>query len=79
MYTDAMEILDDRFKRLVFGNVRLETLWTGGRWLEGPAYFAAGKYLVFSDIPNDRVMRFDETPLPVSPAAFICPASGVRG
>ena len=77
MYTDAMEILDDRFKRLVFGNVRLETLWTGGRWLEGPAYFAAGKYLVFSDIPNDRVMRFDETNGVVS--TFLSPALNHNG
>ena len=77
MYTDAMEILDDRFKRLVFGNVRLETLWTGGRWCEGPAYFAAGKYLVFSDIPNDRVMRFDETNGVVS--TFLSPALNHNG
>ncbi|MBK9081932.1 MAG: SMP-30/gluconolactonase/LRE family protein [Rhizobiales bacterium] len=77
MFTDAVEILDERFKRLVFGNVRLETLWTGGRWLEGPAYFAAGKYLVFSDIPNDRVMRFDETNCVVS--TFLQPALNHNG
>ncbi len=52
---------DPRFAKLVIGHAKLERLWTGGRWLEGPAYFAAGRYLVFSDIPNDRIMRYDET------------------
>lgn len=55
------EIHDPRFEQLIHGSARLETLWTGGRWCEGPAYFPAGKYLVWSDIPNDRLMRWDET------------------
>lgn len=54
-------MLDPRFRKLVLGNVHLEKLWTGSRWAEGPAYFAAGKYLVWSDIPNDRLLRYDET------------------
>ncbi|HET7501977.1 MAG TPA: SMP-30/gluconolactonase/LRE family protein [Kofleriaceae bacterium] len=54
-------VLDERFRSLTLLNVQLETLWTGARWTEGPAYFAAGRYLVWSDIPNDRVMRWDET------------------
>ena len=33
---------------------------SGGRWLEGPAYSPAGRFLLFSDIPNDRVLRYDE-------------------
>lgn len=61
MITDSFEIIDERFRRFVIGNVRLERLYTGCRWAEGPAYFAAGKYLVWSDIPNNRVMRWDET------------------
>ena len=32
----------------------------GARWAEGPAWFAAGRYLVWSDIPNNRMMRFVE-------------------
>jgi gluconolactonase len=55
------EVLDPRFARLVIHHAKREQLWTGGRWLEGPAYFPAGRYLVFSDIPNDRLMRYDET------------------
>ncbi len=54
------EIRDSRFAKLVHINAGLDTLWTGGRWTEGPAYLAAGRYLIFSDIPNDRIMRWDE-------------------
>ena len=61
MTTDSFEIIDERFRKLVFGHVRLDCLYTGCRWSEGPAYFAAGRYLLWSDIPNDRVMRWDET------------------
>ena len=35
----------------------VEQLYEGCRWAEGPAYFAAGRYLVWSDIPNDRMLR----------------------
>ncbi|HEY8382029.1 MAG TPA: SMP-30/gluconolactonase/LRE family protein [Microvirga sp.] len=59
---DAATItLDDRFRHLVNGSARLERLAEGCRWAEGPAYFPAGRYLVWSDIPNDRMLRFDET------------------
>ncbi len=61
MLTETFEVKDERFRRLVLGNVHLEKLWTGCRWAEGPAYFPAGRYLVWSDIPNDRLLRFDET------------------
>lgn len=54
------EPLDDRFGA-VGGDSRLERLWTGARWTEGPLYVPAGRYLLFSDIPNDRVLRWDET------------------
>jgi gluconolactonase len=61
MAAEHYEIRDDRFARLISVNADVETLWTGGRWTEGPAYFPAGRYLVWSDIPNDRLMRWDET------------------
>jgi gluconolactonase len=77
MYTDSIEILDARFTKLVFGNVHLDKLYTGCRWSEGPAYFAAGKYLVWSDIPNDRVLRYDETDGSVS--VFLQPALNHNG
>ncbi|MEU0796660.1 SMP-30/gluconolactonase/LRE family protein [Amycolatopsis sp. NPDC005961] len=54
------EVLDERFAR-VNGDEWMQRLHTGCRWTEGPAYFPAGRYLVFSDIPNDRTLRWDET------------------
>jgi gluconolactonase len=54
------EVLDERFRRTK-GDEWMERLHTGCRWTEGPAYFAAGRYLLFSDIPNDRTLRWDET------------------
>lgn len=54
------EVLDDRF-RGIDGDDVLVRLHTGCRWTEGPAYLAAGRYLVFNDIPNDRTLRWDET------------------
>ena len=54
------EIRDERFRKLIHGNARIDVLWSGGRWAEGPAYFAAGRYLIWSDIPNDRILRWDE-------------------
>jgi gluconolactonase len=54
-------IHDPRFSELVLGHANLDKLAGGCRWAEGPAYFAAGRYLVWSDIPNNRMMRFDET------------------
>jgi gluconolactonase len=56
----SYEILDKRFNDCLIGHARVERLWTGARWAEGPAWFGAGRYLVFSDIPNNRMMRFDE-------------------
>ena len=55
------EILDDRFKRSVKVDEPIDRLWTGGRWTEGPVYVPAFKCLIWSDIPNDRRMRWDET------------------
>lgn len=54
------EIRDERFEKRIQGNANIDVLWTGGRWAEGPAYLAAGRYVIWSDIPNDRIMRFDE-------------------
>jgi gluconolactonase len=57
--TAEFEVLDDRFAR-VGGDGRVERLFAGCRWAEGPAYFPAGRYLVWNDIPNDRMLRWDE-------------------
>jgi gluconolactonase len=61
MIRDVRIVLDERFGPLVNSNARLEKLYEGCRWAEGPAYFPAGRYVIWSDIPNDRMMRYDET------------------
>jgi len=77
MLMPEFESLDERFGKLVFGNVHLEKLYTGCRWAEGPAYFPASRYLVWSDIPNDRLLRYDETNGVVS--VFLSPANNHNG
>jgi gluconolactonase len=54
------EALDERFMRYIIPVCAMETLHTGMRWAEGPVYFADGRYLVFSDIPNNRMLRWEE-------------------
>lgn len=56
----GFEVRDPRFAGCFVGHARVERLWTGARWLEGPVWFPAGRYLVVSDIPNDRMLRYDE-------------------
>jgi gluconolactonase len=53
-------VLDPRFAKLKANNAAIERLYTGCRWAEGPAWNSAGRYLVFSDIPNDRHLRWLE-------------------
>lgn len=73
-HPDWFIVDDSRFTSLILPNARLERLWSEGRWCEGPAYFAAGRYLLWSDIPNDRILRYDESDGHVAvfrhPAAF---------
>jgi gluconolactonase len=42
------------------GTAAVERIATGFRWAEGPVYFPAGRYVLFSDIPNNRIMRLCE-------------------
>jgi len=77
MLRDVAVVLDERFRRLVIPSARLEKLAEGCRWAEGPAYFPAGRYLIWSDAPNDRMMRFDETSNAVS--VFRTPAGYSNG
>ena len=77
MHTPEFEILDERFEKLAIGNVHLEKLYAGCRWAEGPAYLPAGKHLVWSDVSNDRVLRYDETNGATS--VFLSPANNHNG
>ena len=54
-----LETLDKRFAAKV-GNAAIERIATGFRWAEGPVYFRDGGYLLWSDIPNNRMMRWQE-------------------
>src|SRR3954469_24258499 len=56
----AIETLDPRFERYRLGGAAVERLWTGARWAEGPVWFGDGRYLLFSDIPNNRMLRWLE-------------------
>ena len=73
----GVDVIDPDFEACLIGHARVERLWTGARWSEGPAWFAAGRYLVWSDIPNDRMMRFDETDGSVS--VFRKPSNNSNG
>ncbi len=55
-----IEILDERFRFMTLGNAWLEKLHGGMLWAEGPVYFADGDYLLWSDIPNNRMMQWSE-------------------
>jgi len=77
MLTKFFEVHDDRFEKLALPSVHVETLFSDGRWLEGPVYVPAGRYLLFSDIPNDRVLRWDETDGSVS--TFLAPSRNANG
>jgi gluconolactonase len=54
------ELLDERFADCVRPTANVERLYDGCRWAEGPAWVPAGRYLLWSDIPNDRMLRWDE-------------------
>lgn len=73
----GFEHLQPEFKSCLIGHARVERLWTGARWSEGPAWFAAGRYLVWSDIPNNRMLRWDDTDGSVS--VFRQPSNNSNG
>ncbi|WP_197093516.1 SMP-30/gluconolactonase/LRE family protein [Nonomuraea sp. SBT364] len=76
MIPTEFEVLDDRFAA-VAGDSWLERLHTGARWAEGPVYVPAGRFLAWSDIPNDRMLRWDEMSGAVGP--FRQPAGYTNG
>ncbi|MFK7994947.1 MAG: SMP-30/gluconolactonase/LRE family protein [Granulosicoccus sp.] len=73
----GFETLHSSFNECFVGHARVERLWSGARWSEGPAWFAAGRYLLWSDIPNNRMMRWDETNGSVS--TFRSPSNNSNG
>jgi gluconolactonase len=73
----GFEVIEPEFGNCFVGHARVERLWSGARWSEGPAWFPAGRFLVWSDIPNNRMLRWDETDGSVS--VFRQPANNSNG
>jgi gluconolactonase len=71
------EVVDRRFATLTVSTARLDLLDSTSRWAEGPVYVPAGRYLLWSDVPNDRIMRWDETSGQVS--VFRAPSQNANG
>src|SRR4026209_1250468 len=56
----AVQILHETFTKYRVFNSAVERLATGFRWAEGPVWFGDSRYVLWSDNPNDRIMRWDE-------------------
>ena len=56
----AISALDARFEKYWIKLAVIERLATGCRWAEGPVWFGDGRYLLWSDIPNNRIVKWDE-------------------
>ncbi len=69
--------VDPAFKAYIVPNSAIQRLWTGALWMEGPAWNAEGRYLVWSDIPNNRQMRWIEDDGHVS--VFRMPSNNSNG
>jgi gluconolactonase len=60
-YPDPLiQIIDPGFARYRIGSAKVERLGTGFRWAEGPVWFGDGRFVLFSDIPNNRIMKWEE-------------------
>jgi gluconolactonase len=55
-----VRVLDSRFEHYRLAHAKVERLGGGMRWAEGPAWFGDGRYVLLTDLPNDRIMRWDE-------------------
>jgi len=55
-----IKVLDPRFQKYMLGNAAIERIAGGCRFTEGPVWFGDGRYLLWSDIPNDRILKWEE-------------------
>jgi len=71
-WNPAFEVWDERFNALVLPDSKVERLWTGAIWAEGPVYLPSEDAVLWSDIPNDRVLRWSQGAFSVAqqPADF---------
>jgi gluconolactonase len=72
-----IKIIDPSFAKYHIGIAKVERIATGMRWAEGPVWFGDGRYLLWSDIPNNRIMRWDEETGVVS--VFRKPSNNANG
>jgi len=73
----AIEQLDERWKKLRIGSASVERIATGCRWAEGPVWFGDLRVLLWSDIPNNRILRWEEETGAVS--VFRAPSNFANG
>jgi len=73
----VIKILDPSFARYRLAATKVERLATGFRWCEGPVWFGDGRFLLWSDIPNDRLMKWEEETGAVS--VFRRPSNNANG
>jgi gluconolactonase len=73
----AVQVLDPSFAKYRLALASVERLATGFRWCEGPVWFGDGRYLLWSDIPNNRVMKWEEETGAVS--IFRKPSNNTNG
>ena len=55
----GIEVIDDLFLELIDRDTEIQKHWTGCEWAEGPVYFPESDYVLWSDVPNDRILKFD--------------------
>jgi gluconolactonase len=72
-----LEVLDERFLTLRLFSSSVEQLFSGMRWAEGPVWFGDGRYLLVSDIPGNRILRWDDASGHVS--EFRTPSHNANG
>jgi gluconolactonase len=73
----AVQALDPSFARYGIMLASVERLATGCRWSEGPVWFGDGRYLLWSDIPNNRILKWEEETSAVS--VFRKPSNNANG
>ena len=73
---EGFEVYGERFQKMIPEGAKLEKHFTGMEWAEGPVYFAEGDYLLWSDIPNDRMMKWSD---PEGASVFRQPAGYTNG
>jgi gluconolactonase len=73
----AVQVFDARFNACRLPLASVERLYTGCRWSEGPVYFGDGRYVLWSDIPNNRILKWEEETGAVS--VFRKPSDNANG